>query len=293
LAYIATRQWFDVPDKDFNHDYLFYEYMQPGKGTSNAAISCGSGVIYRRSALLAVGGFSEWNVVEDLHTSYVLNAHGYKGIYTNQSYTNGVAPTDLPTIYKQRGTWALDSLRLMLWQVPRPQPLLSLTQKLHYFEMGYIYLVSAVMLPAIFFLNYYSLFFNVTFIAAGWWYLVFKLPAFFFTLKLYNDLGRGQSASRMWAALFPVYFRSLWLAMLYKKPVYQVTEKRRAPVPDQSLRLIWPQAMTVGLGIVAIVYHLAHFHFTSLLAVNFFWMGVILYWLWPIFPKAWASRGAV
>ena len=31
LAYIATRQWFDVPEKDFNHDHLFYEYMQPGK----------------------------------------------------------------------------------------------------------------------------------------------------------------------------------------------------------------------------------------------------------------------
>ncbi len=292
LAYIATRQWFDVPEKDFNHDHLFYEYMQPGKGARSASISCGSGVIYRRSALAAIGGFSEWNIVEDLHTSYMFNSYGFKGIYTNQSYTVGEAPTDLKVIYKQRGTWALDSLRLMLWQMPFFNRKLTFTQKLHYFEMGYMYLVSALLLPLIFFVNYYALFFNVTFVSAGFLYLIFKLPSFYFTLRLYDKLGRGSSASRMWAALSPIYLRSLLIAILRKKPKYQVTEKSKTVSKKRQVRLILPQTFIIVLGVIAILYHLTHFQITTLLVVNFFWFIVIIYWLWPVFPKALARKTA-
>ncbi len=70
VAVVASRQAFTVPKGDFNHDHLFYNHMQSGKNSNNAAISCGSGVIYRRSALEAIGGFSEWNVVEDLYGAH-------------------------------------------------------------------------------------------------------------------------------------------------------------------------------------------------------------------------------
>jgi cellulose synthase (UDP-forming) len=260
--------------------------MQPGKAEQSVAISCGSGVIYRRSALGKIGGFSEWNIVEDLHTSYLLNANGYKGIYTSQSYTIGEAPADLNVIYKQRGTWALDSLRLFLWQIPYPSQKMNFSQKLHYFEMGYIYLVSALFLPLIFFVNYYALFFNVTFIVAGFWYLVFKLPSFYFTTKLYNELGKGSSSSRMWAALFPVYLRSLFAAMLFKKPKYIVTEKVKQTSKRNQTYLLWPHILLLSLGFIAVIYHLVHYQITTLLIVNFFWFVVIIYWFWPIFAIA-------
>lgn len=285
IAYVTTRQWFDVPENDFNRDNLFYEYMQPGKATQSTAISCGSGVIYRRSALLEIGGFSEWNVVEDLCTSYVLNSHGFKGVYTSQSYTTGEAPTDLKTIYKQRGTWALDSLRLFFWKIPLLNKNLKFLQRLQYFEIGYIYLASAIILPTIFLLNYYSLFFNVAFISAGFLYFILKLISFYFTLRFYNELGRGTSSSRMWAALFPIYLKSLFIAILYKKPAYKVTEKVRDISKKIQIGLIIPQAFIILLGLGAIVYHLTHYHFTQLLVVNYFWFIVIIYWLWPVFPK--------
>ena len=292
IAFVATRQGFDVPEKDFNHDHLFYEYMQPGKNTEGSAISCGSGVIYRRSAITLIGGFSEWNIVEDLHTSYLLNCHGLKGLYINQPYTIGVAPTDLKTIYKQRGTWALDSLRLILWQRPLFNRSLTVAQRLHYMEMGYIYLVGGILLPGVFFINYYALIFNVTFVNAGIWYLVFKLPSFYFTLKLYDVLGQGSHSSRMWAALFPVYLRSFFLAVLYRKPAYTVTDKAKTVSAKMRLKLILPQAMTIGFGVIALIYHLTHFQVTMLLMVNFFWFAVMIYWLWPVFPKAIAAGRA-
>jgi cellulose synthase (UDP-forming) len=194
-----------VPDDDFNHDHLFYGHMQPGKNACESAISCGSGVIYRRSALAEIGGFQEWNIVEDFYTSYVMNQHGYKNIYVSQAYTKGEAPTDLKTIYKQRGTWALDTLRMFFWKQPILNTSLTVRQRLLYFETGYIYLVSAIVIPSLYILNFYSLYNNTPILNVGLWYLVFRLPSFFLIMKVYNDLGQGSANSRMWTGLFPVF----------------------------------------------------------------------------------------
>ena len=66
--------------------------MQAGKDTDNAAFSCGSGVIYRRKALEEIGGFSTWNLVEDVHTSMLLHDRGWRSIYYNYPLTKGTAP---------------------------------------------------------------------------------------------------------------------------------------------------------------------------------------------------------
>ncbi len=285
VALVATRQGFAIDKNDFNHDHLFYEYMQPGKNADGAAMSCGSGVIYRRSALTKIGGFSEWNVVEDLHTSYLLNSHGFQAVYVNQPYTQGVAPQDLKVIYKQRGTWALDSLRLLFWNMPLLNRKLSFLQRLHYLEMGYIYLVGGFVLPLLFFLNFYSLFSNTPLVQAGFWYVLLKIPSHYLTVRLYSELGRGSAESRMWAGLYPVYFLAIFRALIHVKPRYQVTEKG-VEAQVRRITLVIPQAFTVALGILAILYHLSRYSFSSLFTVNVFWFSVMVYWLWPVLGKA-------
>lgn len=284
VGLVASKQQFNVVEDDFNHDYLFYEYMQPGKNATDTGMSCGSGVLYRRSALQEIGGFQEWNVVEDLYTTYVLNTAGYKTLYIHQAFTKGEAPTDLKTIYKQRGTWALDTLRLFIWKAPLFNFKLSFRKRLHYFEMGYIYIVSALVVPSIYALNIYSLFSNQPILEAGIWYALFRFPALYFIIKFYDTLGQGDSSSRMWAALFPVYLKSFAQALLYKKPKYIVTKK--GAVPKKRLALIIPQLFMISLGVSGIVYHLVKFGLTYLLGVGVFWVALMIYWLWPVVPKA-------
>jgi cellulose synthase (UDP-forming) len=79
IGFVTTYQAFDVPHGDpwGNRDRVFYGAMQPAKNDSNAAISCGTGVVYRRAALDVVGGFSTWNLVEDLYTSLLMHAAGW------------------------------------------------------------------------------------------------------------------------------------------------------------------------------------------------------------------------
>lgn len=289
VALVSTRQRFHVSAGDFNHDHVFYEYMQAGKNADNSGISCGSGVIYRRAALTDIGGFQEWNIVEDLYTTYVLNAHGYKSIYVAQSYTIGDAPSDLAVIYKQRGTWAQDSLRLLFYRLPlafRTQ--LTTPQFFHYFEMGYLYIVSGVVIPAVYLLNFFSLFTNIPIIHASAWYLLFKIPSFYFAIRLYDSLGQGRSSSQMWTALFPVYFLAIIKALLYKKQPYVVTAKKTKA--RTHIHLVLPQFATLIIGFGSILYHLVNYGFDVLLMINLFWLMVMVYWLYPVFPKALLAR---
>ena len=246
VAFVTTRQSFDMPDEDFNHDHLFYEYMQSGKNSDDVGVSTGSAVIYSRSALTAIGGFQEWNLVEDLYTSYVFHSKGYKSIYVAQPYSIGDAPHDLSVIYKQRGTWAKDTLRLFFWKSPLFNSGLSWRQKLHYFEIGYVYIVSGLVIPLIYLVNFYSIATNDPIINVGAWYLLFKLPAFFLAIYMYTELAQGSACSRMWAALFPVFFRSMMGALLYKKDLYIPTKKGSA----RSIRvsMVVPQLAFIVVG---------------------------------------------
>jgi len=285
VALVATRQQFNTPINDFNHDHVFYGYMQSGKNADDSGVSCGSGVIYRRSALQEIGGFQEWNIVEDLYTTYMLNAQGYKTLYISQSYTKGDAPSDLAVIYKQRGTWALDSLRLFFYQLPKVyQTKLTVRQFFHYFEMGYIYIISGLIIPGIYVINFYSLATNIPIINATIWYVILKIPSFYFALKLYNTLGQGDSSSRMWTALFPVYFKAIIQALIYKKPRYVVTEKKKNPFFHPVLVL--PQMIFILIGVIATIYHLVVYGGNLLLLINFIWLVIMVYWIYPIFPKA-------
>lgn len=258
IAIVSTRQCFDVPPKDFNHDTIFYEHMQAGKNANNAAISCGSGVFYRRSALKKIGGFQTWNIVEDLYTSYVLHCEGYESIYINRPYTFGTAPMDIPMIYKQRGTWALDTMRLFFKKSPFFKKKLSLRQKVHYFEMAWFYIVPAVAVSVLFLLPAIALFFNVHMLTSELSYLIFRIAllllVFFFFYRL-NDY--SLSSTQYWAALSFVFLRALVKAIFTNDTRYKVTDKSDKEATPEIGRVM-PHLLYVTVNISAFAWYLAH-----------------------------------
>lgn len=146
VAFVATRQDFRIDANDWlgNAEVFFYGVIQPAKDRDNAAFSCGNGVIYRREALEDIGGFSEWNLVEDLHTSYQLHSRGWHSVYVPRPVTTGTAPATAAEMAAQRLRWATDSLRLFFWDNPFRKPGLSPRQKFHYAQTtGVYYLATA------------------------------------------------------------------------------------------------------------------------------------------------------
>jgi cellulose synthase (UDP-forming) len=148
LAFVCTPQQFDVDPRDRlgNRELFFYRCMQPAKDRANAAFSCGNASVYRRSALDSIGGFSEWGLVEDLHTSYRLHASGWTSAYHPHAVTTGKAPETPAAFLKQRLTWATDSLRILLWDSPLWKRGLTMRQRLHYLHTTTFYLVAACFL---------------------------------------------------------------------------------------------------------------------------------------------------
>ncbi len=146
VAFVATRQDFRIDTRDYlgNSELFFYGVIQPAKDADNAAFSCGNGVVYRRDALADIGGFSEWNLVEDLHTSYQLHARGWQSVYVPRSVTTGTAPATAAEMAAQRLRWATDSLRLFFWDNPFLKRGLTGRQKVHYAQTtGIYYLATA------------------------------------------------------------------------------------------------------------------------------------------------------
>jgi cellulose synthase (UDP-forming) len=140
VAFVASSQRF-VAGRDVlnNQEHFFYEWLQPAKDLDSSAFSCGNGTIYRRAARDTHGGFSEWNVVEDLHTSYLLHAGGWRSVYHQRPLTLGTAPKSPSVFLKQRMRWAMDSARLLFWDSPIWKRGLTGIQRVHYLHTTSFY----------------------------------------------------------------------------------------------------------------------------------------------------------
>lgn len=145
VALVTSRQCFKLDREDLlgHQEALFYSSIQPAKDRDNAAFSCGNGVAYRRSAIEELGGFSEWNLVEDLHTSYELHARGWQTVYIGTPVSVGTAPATAAEMAAQRLRWATDSLRIFFWDNPLLKRGLTARQRLHYLHTTGWYLVAA------------------------------------------------------------------------------------------------------------------------------------------------------
>ena len=145
IAFVSSRQCFALDREDLlgHQEALFYSSIQPAKDRDNASFSCGNGVAYRRTAIEELGGFSEWNLVEDLHTSYELHARGWRSAYVGVPVSVGTAPGTAAEMASQRLRWATDSLRIFFWDNPLLKRGLTLRQRLHYLHTTGWYLVAA------------------------------------------------------------------------------------------------------------------------------------------------------
>jgi cellulose synthase (UDP-forming) len=297
IAFVQSKQNFKVPigDPFGNTDRVFYNVMQAGKDTDNAAFSCGSGVIYRRKALEEIGGFSTWNLVEDVHTSMLLHDRGWRSIYYNYPLTIGTAPVDIYGVYRQRKQWAADSLRLLFWDSPLRRKGLTLKQKVQYFHLGFVYLVAGFIMPLFFLTPIWALLTNnFVLMAPVQSYVCHRFPYFVAMSIAYGVLNFPTPCMRafqMWTGLFPVFIKATWIALRSKnkKPAYQVNVKPTSKVKTRNPWLaILPQQAIIFLSIFSVIYAFlcgpTHWDFYLL---NFFWS------LWSIWTMSGICLAAV
>jgi len=273
LAYVQTIKESQVSAGDpfNNREAMFYRGQMLSRNAANATFPCGSGVVWRRAALEDIGLFPTWNLVEDLQSGVEALRRGWHSCYLPIVGAMGQhSPEDVPNVYKQRGTWAIDTVRLMIWGDLRG---LSVRQRAQFYELLCYYLHSFTVLvyvPSIIgaLLGY------VPFAASGRSFLVHMLPIVLATEawllainRPYNDRRRRQRhpvrelwrVRIIWSGMAPVFMKASIQAILggpNHKPVYKVTRKHDDPRWHWGHTL--PQTSVLLLVLFTLVYALRH-----------------------------------
>jgi cellulose synthase (UDP-forming) len=268
-----------------NLEPLFYRKAMLAKNAANAVFPCGSGLVWRRRALNHIGGFPTWNLVEDLQSGVEALRRGWTGIYLPIVGAVGqMAPEDIPNAIKQRGTWAIDTMRLSFWGRRKG---LNLRQHLQFSELGVFYLLSFAVLVfaitpvlALTFAVYPLSTTHAAFALRFWPYaaVIEVLLSSLADGMPYETLWR---ARQVWLGMAPVYARASVIALAYgrkRKPRYRVTRKQH--IYAWYWRETLPQWALFLALVGATLYHLATHSLLrdadlgSLLWAGFFILGL-------------------
>lgn len=143
VAFVQTPHHFYNPDifqKNLqlegvlkNEQALFYRVLQAGRDHHNSAFFAGSCGLFRRRVLREIGGFRTETVTEDIHTSMVVHAKGYRSCYLNKVLAAGLTPESFESSMKQRIRWATGHVQILFRTNPFTMRGLSMPQRLGYF----------------------------------------------------------------------------------------------------------------------------------------------------------------
>jgi cellulose synthase (UDP-forming) len=142
VAFVQTPHHFYNPDvfqrnlqaEDIvtNEQALFYHVLQSGRDRHNSAFFAGSCGLFRRRVLSEVGGFRTETVTEDIHTSMMVHAKGYRSCYLNTVLAAGLMPETFESAIKQRVRWATGHIQILFQTNPLTLRGLSLSQRIGY-----------------------------------------------------------------------------------------------------------------------------------------------------------------
>jgi cellulose synthase (UDP-forming) len=282
LAFVQTAKAGQVSHGDpfDNQQPHFFQCAMLSRYAANAVFPCGSGVVWRRAALHEIGDFPTWNLVEDLQSGLEALRRGWEGCYLPiLGVYSQHSPEDLANFVKQRGTWALDTVRLTLWANKRG---LSPRQRLQFYELGLFYMQGPATLvfllaPVLgFALHWYPVITTTNGFIAHFWPFAIALELNLALVHRPMSLEQLWRARLVWAGLCFTYARACVLAVTggrHGKPRYVVTRKEN----DQAWhwRLVAPHALVLTLLLGSLLWSLAHHGLLSSFDVGTaYWAGL-------------------
>jgi len=288
LGFVQTPQFYTNIEKNrvaraaALQQAVFYEYICEGKSEGGSMFCCGTNVIFRRKALLDVGGLDESTVTEDFATSVKLHAKGWKSLYFNHVYAFGMGPEDLSSYFKQQFRWAVGTISVfkqVIWKFLTNPFSLSPLQWWEYFLSSSYYLVGIAYLIMIICPVIYLLFRIPSFFAKPEIYFLAFLPYITFSMSVFYVVLRGRHyktkdlflGQLLGEITIPVYIQAAISAIVGKKITFGVTGKNNAKAISY-LRL-WPQFSLVFLCFIAVIWGLNRFIYEreTAILVNSFW----------------------
>ncbi len=301
--------------------YQFYGPMMMGLNTLGAVPAIGANCTFRRAALDSIGGHAP-GLTEDMHTSMLLHAKGWKSVYNPVISAKGLVPWNYSGYCLQQLKWARGTFELLFKVLPKIFSKLNWKQKLYYFAAPLFYLSGLVALFDVL-IPIIALFSGIVPLKVSpMAFFQFYIPLFVSTIAIrqFNQKWLLENHERGSFILGGVLLKSAWWAFLLGF-LYSLIKKKIPYIPTQKgyesetpLKLLIPNFIIILLSGVAIVYGLSHdlnpfSFFMAILAgtnVIIFSSGSlmamqgVLFWVRKItkgkmisrdsFPRKWASK---
>jgi cellulose synthase (UDP-forming) len=282
LAFVQTRKTARVSEGDpFNNlEPIFYEGMLLARHATNAVFPCGSGLVWRRNALESIGLFPTWSLVEDLMSGIEALRLGWKSAYLPIVGAHAQhAPEDIPNVYKQRGTWALDTMRIMFWLDFRG---LGIRQRLQFAQMAIFYLHSfstilfMLCISVTLFTNIYPFRLEGYEAAIRFWPLVVATELFLISLKGNRPFESVWRLREMAIGLAPIYAGAS-LRALFGGPdyVYRYRVTRKTDEHHWYWRETFLQTTLVLVLVTGLVYRIANTADWSAFDAGLLYLGLL------------------
>lgn len=288
IGFVQTPQSFYNPDLfQFNffaennipneQDYFFKE-VNVGRNSSNSAIYAGSNTVISRQALEEVGGIRTGTITEDFATGIDIQSKGYTCFAVDKVLTSGLAPTDFPTLLKQRQRWGrgcvqtIRSFRFLFGGMPFLSKLSYLSCLLYWwtFLRRIVYILSPILFTVFGVLVVKT---DIRGIVLIW------LPSYLIynhSLRLLSGKVRDQKWSNIVDTilcpymLFPILAETFGIRM--KK--FHVTNKEKTISKSAKLIYAIPHMILLAASLVGIYFSIEH----MLLYRNVLGI-VVLFWL--------------
>ena len=112
VAFVQTPQYYanagrgEVPAAAWSQQALFFGPIARGKDGHEAMFCCGTNVLFRRAALLDVGGFPAASITEDFELSIRLHERGWRSRYVAEVLAAGLGPEDMTSYVGQQQRWS-------------------------------------------------------------------------------------------------------------------------------------------------------------------------------------------
>ncbi|KAL4972500.1 nucleotide-diphospho-sugar transferase [Aspergillus desertorum] len=132
-ALVTTRQYYyNLPPGDpLSQSRLhFYACENANLDTRNCAIDAGSGAVFRRNAIVEVGGYPTFSFSEDWQLSLILRGKGYQVLQVEEPLQWGTVPGSLRGHVAQRDRWNIGHAQQVKLLLPRVRNKLQLVGKI-------------------------------------------------------------------------------------------------------------------------------------------------------------------
>lgn len=213
-----------------NEQDFFMREVLTRRAVFNAVLNVGTNAVFRRSAIDEIGMIPVGTITEDMATSMLLQAKGFKTLFVNETLAMGLSPDVFSDYVVQRDRWCRGNIQVLKKWNPLTLPGLSFMQRLIYFD-GVLYWFFGLQKiiynlgPILFLITGIPIYYSDVFTMLMFFVPTYYVSSLIFTL--FNHKTRTYTWAHIYeSALAPYLFLSAFSELLFsRKTGFSVTPK--------------------------------------------------------------------